>query len=219
MREAESLTCMRSRYLIALEHDEWDELPGRTYARAFLRTYASALDLDADRFVAEFDAQNPEPEELDEPAPPPPSRRRHVLPFALAPAAGLIAIVVVLVWSAWGSDQGGHTVLAPPPPSAATAAPPVAHHVAHVQGAQKTLSQPSATLVIDAVNGRCWVLARRGGPTGSVLAQQTLEQGDTLKLSGQHIWLRLGAPWNVQVKRGTQPVKIAQTTLPLNLTA
>jgi hypothetical protein len=63
------------------------------------------------------------------------------------------------------------------------------------------------------------VLARRGGPSGSVIAQQTLERGETLRLTGQHIWLRLGAPWNVQVKRGTEPVKIAATTLPLNLVA
>ena len=39
MRDAERLTCMRSKYLTALEEGRFDELPGRTYARAFLRTY------------------------------------------------------------------------------------------------------------------------------------------------------------------------------------
>jgi cytoskeletal protein RodZ len=209
---------MRSRYLEALEHDRWDDLPGRTYARAFLRTYASALDLDADAFVAEFDRQNPEPEELDDPAPPPPRRRNRLLPYALAPVAGLIAVVVVLVWSAWG--QGNHAPLpTPPAPSSASAAPPpVSHHISHVRAAEKTI-HTDAALIVHAVGGRCWIQARRGGPAGSVIAEQTLAQGQSLRLTGQHIWLRLGAPWNVQVERGTQPVKIAQTTLPLNLTA
>jgi hypothetical protein len=211
---------MRSRYLTALEHDRWDDLPGRTYARAFLRTYASALELDADQFVVEFDAQNPEPEELDQPATPPPRRRARVLPYALAPAAGLIAVVVVLIWSAWGSDQGGHPPIPSPPPpaNASAAAPPVTGRVAHVRAEQKTIHAGQA-LVVKAVGGRCWLQARRGGPNGSVIAEQTLDQGQSLRLTDQHIWLRLGAPWNVQVKRGGQPVRLASTTLPLNLVA
>jgi hypothetical protein len=209
---------MRSRYLEALEHDRWDDLPGRTYARAFLRTYASALDLDADAFVAEFDAQHPEPEELDEAPAPPPGRRSRLLPYALAPAAGLVAVVIVLVWSAWG--QGNHTPLpTPPAPAAASAAaPPVTKQVAHVRAAQKTIAAHPA-LVVRAVGGRCWIQARSGGPAGSVIVERTLAQGQSVTLTGPHIWLRLGAPWNVLVKRGSRPVKIAPTTLPLNLTA
>ena len=181
LREAELLTRMRSRYLTALEHDDWDDLPGRTYARAFLRTYASALDLDADAFVSEFDAQNPEPDELDLPAAPPPRRRPRVMPYALAPAAGVIAIVIVLAWSAWGSDQGGNAPI-PTPATASAASPPVTHRVAHVRAAQKTI-RASRALVVRAVAGRCWLQARRGGPTGPVIAEQTLEQGQSLRLT------------------------------------
>src|SRR4051812_37466688 len=68
VHDAEQLTCMRAKYLTALEEERFDELPGRAYARAFLRTYATALGLQGDRFVAEFDEQRPEPEE-EEPAP------------------------------------------------------------------------------------------------------------------------------------------------------
>src|SRR3954451_18420741 len=63
LRDAERITCMRVRYLSALEEERFDALPGRTYARAFLRTYATALGWRADRFVAEFDAHEREPEE------------------------------------------------------------------------------------------------------------------------------------------------------------
>jgi len=63
LADAERLTRLRERYLRALEEDRFDALPGRTYARAFLRSYADALSLDADRFVEEFDQRFPEPAE------------------------------------------------------------------------------------------------------------------------------------------------------------
>ena len=40
-------TKIRAKYLRALENEEWDLLPGPTYVKSFLRTYAEALDLDA----------------------------------------------------------------------------------------------------------------------------------------------------------------------------
>ncbi|HET9186121.1 MAG TPA: helix-turn-helix domain-containing protein [Solirubrobacterales bacterium] len=51
--EVEEATKIRGRYLRALENEEWDELPGDTYARAFVRTYATLLGLDADRLADE----------------------------------------------------------------------------------------------------------------------------------------------------------------------
>ena len=62
LADAERLTRMREKYLRALEEDRFEALPGRAYARAFLRTYAEALGLSADRFVEEFDLRFPEPD-------------------------------------------------------------------------------------------------------------------------------------------------------------
>jgi cytoskeletal protein RodZ len=68
LADAERLTRLRPGYLRALEEDRFDALPGRTYARAFLRSYADALSLDSDRFVAEFDQRFPEPTEESAPS-------------------------------------------------------------------------------------------------------------------------------------------------------
>ena len=51
--EVEAATKIRSRYLQAIESDDWDQLPGDTYARAFIRTYGSLLGLDGDRLAEE----------------------------------------------------------------------------------------------------------------------------------------------------------------------
>jgi len=47
MTEVEAATKIRAKYLRALENEEWDLLPGPTFVRSFLRTYAEALGLDA----------------------------------------------------------------------------------------------------------------------------------------------------------------------------
>src|SRR5436305_9988259 len=117
LRDAERITCMRGKYLTALEEDRFDELPGRTYARAFLRTYATALGLQADRFVAEFDAQQPEPEE-EEVVPEFRPRQPLRVPPAI-PALAAVAVAALLVWSAWTSDRTlNPTVPVPAAPAA-----------------------------------------------------------------------------------------------------
>jgi cytoskeletal protein RodZ len=53
LQEAEEETKIRARYLQALEDEDWEQLPGDTYARAFIRTYAALLGLDGDRLAEE----------------------------------------------------------------------------------------------------------------------------------------------------------------------
>jgi Helix-turn-helix domain len=52
--DVEAETKIRAKYLRALENEEWDLLPGPTYVKSFLRTYAEALDLDAKLLVDEY---------------------------------------------------------------------------------------------------------------------------------------------------------------------
>jgi cytoskeleton protein RodZ len=52
--EVEASTKIRAKYLRALENEEWDLLPGPTYVKSFLRTYAEMLDLDAKLLVDEY---------------------------------------------------------------------------------------------------------------------------------------------------------------------
>jgi cytoskeleton protein RodZ len=47
-------TKVRAKYLRALENEEWNVLPGPTYVKGFLRTYATYLGLDADALVDEY---------------------------------------------------------------------------------------------------------------------------------------------------------------------
>src|SRR4051812_6082461 len=54
MTEVETATKIRAKYLRALENEEWDLLPGPTFVKTFLRTYAEYLDLDPRLLVEEY---------------------------------------------------------------------------------------------------------------------------------------------------------------------
>src|SRR5829696_8345631 len=49
--EVEAATKIRAKYLRALENEEWELLPGPTFVKTFLRTYADYLGLDARNLV------------------------------------------------------------------------------------------------------------------------------------------------------------------------
>jgi cytoskeleton protein RodZ len=52
--EIEAKTKIRAKYLRALENEEWGLLPGPTFVKSFLRTYADALGLDGKGMVEEY---------------------------------------------------------------------------------------------------------------------------------------------------------------------
>jgi cytoskeleton protein RodZ len=65
--EFEAQTKIRAKYLRALENEEWDLLPGPTFVKSFLRTYAQALGLDGRALVEEYKLHYEHPGEGPEP--------------------------------------------------------------------------------------------------------------------------------------------------------
>jgi helix-turn-helix protein len=63
--EVEATTKIRAKYLRALENEEWGLLPGPTFVRSFLRTYADYLGLDSKLLVEEYRLRHEHPSELD----------------------------------------------------------------------------------------------------------------------------------------------------------
>ncbi len=61
--EIEAKTKIRAKYLRALENEEWSLLPGPTFVKSFLRTYAQALGLDGKALVEEYRLSHERPSE------------------------------------------------------------------------------------------------------------------------------------------------------------
>ena len=67
---AEQDTKIRSKYLSALETEDFDILPGPVFVRGFLRTYSRYLGLDPQLFIDEYNARFGRFEDVEEQASP-----------------------------------------------------------------------------------------------------------------------------------------------------
>ena len=109
----EQATKIRAKYLRALENEEWRVLPGPTYVKTFLRTYAQYLGLDAHLLVEEYSALFERPEELELPAFTRESRVRSRVQRVGPPSRWTLAFAVMVAFVAFllvlgltGGDDG-----------------------------------------------------------------------------------------------------------------
>src|SRR4026207_343926 len=65
--EVEAATKIRAKYLRALENEEWDLLPGPTFVKTFLRTYAADPDPDPPPLLGEYRQRYERPSSQDLP--------------------------------------------------------------------------------------------------------------------------------------------------------
>jgi cytoskeleton protein RodZ len=203
LSQIERETRIRARYLRALEDERFDVLPGSAYAKGFLREYAEFLGLDGQRFVEEYNARFPAVEEP--PSLPPTAFRRRRLAFDARLLVVPFAVLLALIGWRVASEGGGHKAArhpAPPPPTTITTAsvqapPPIAH------------PRPAiARLTLAAARGRCWTLVRLGSEQGRLLFERTLEPGQTARFVARRLWIRLGAPWNLDATVNGKPVQL-----------
>jgi cytoskeletal protein RodZ len=120
--EVEAATKIRAKYLRALENEEWDLLPGPTFVKTFLRTYADYLGLDARNLVEQYRAryERPSAQELAPFGPGIGSRRSRPRRPILAPWMLVLTGLVVLVGAlyllgTWGDDEPEREAAAPTP--------------------------------------------------------------------------------------------------------
>jgi cytoskeleton protein RodZ len=132
--EVEAGTKIRAKYLRALENEEWDLLPGPTFVKTFLRSYADYLGLDSRQLVEEYKQRFERPATM-ELTPFSPrgggrrgqrERRRRGI---LGPAIAVVVIVVGLLGAlyalgTWGGDSnGGRSANSIEPTATATRTP------------------------------------------------------------------------------------------------
>src|SRR6478735_3889620 len=119
--EVEAKTKIRAKYLRALENEEWGLLPGPTFVRSFLRTYADYLGLDSKLLVEEYRLRHEHPSELDLArfAPPRPSRGWVIGLSVLA----ILALLIVIGSVGGGKSEQGTVATQPTTPKAKPARP------------------------------------------------------------------------------------------------
>jgi cytoskeleton protein RodZ len=203
---------IRDRYLQALEEERWELLPGDAYVKGFLRTYADYLGLDGNLYVEEYNSRFAHP---DEPTLVPERFARTRTPFAgvgfLRPlvAIGVIVAIVAAV-AAWrlsgssGPKQGT-------PPTSSTPTTTATHTQTTTKKTHKkhtSVALPTHAVFV-ASRGPCWLEIRRGNRNGSLLYENTLQQGQTqsVSLTAGPVWIDIGDPPKVDLRLGGKLVQ------------
>jgi cytoskeleton protein RodZ len=207
MAEVESATKIRAKYLRALENEEWELLPGPTYVKTFLRSYADYLELDSRRLVDEYKRRYEHPRG-GEAAPfgglapgraqPRRGRKRRRGPGALGPVLVVAAILVVLLAALFalgkfwpGSDENPGESVATPTPTATHKAPK--RKTAKQRRAARRRAAAAAPIRVRlAATGDVYVclVNAKGKP---LVAGQTLRAGErTASYKGKRFRVTLG---------------------------
>jgi cytoskeleton protein RodZ len=110
--DVEQRTKIRAKYLRALENEEFGMLPGPTFVKTFLRTYAEMLGLDPHVLVEEYRASYEGEDELElQPLAPPSAARGRPRGPRLGPGMVallvLVGVVAILVAIGLLSDDSG----------------------------------------------------------------------------------------------------------------
>jgi cytoskeletal protein RodZ len=128
LRQIAASTKISPGALEAIERDDIKRLPGGIFTRAFVRAYASELDLDPERTLAEFLAQFPAADGDSEASVGDKQQERsNVLRMAAQAAVVLLPLAALILWAVLGTRSRGaqqqalETASLPPPDAAAAA--------------------------------------------------------------------------------------------------
>jgi cytoskeletal protein RodZ len=240
LKDAEDALKIRSKYLQALEQDDFEVIPGPTFVRAFLRTYASFLGLDTERLMEEYFSQfEPRAQEKHALLSRSGSSRARDRGPRRQPnyvVVGLVAVAIIVVLALVFRSRGHEpAVLDPAAVTTTTAAGSTSPVTTANSGGTTTSKQGTATtsggqgdssastvapaggsdgalhLVVRASGNRCFVTVRQESPTGKTLFSGTLEKGDELSYSYHgQYYLNIGEPSAVQLLVDGQPVEVPE---------
>ena len=203
--EMEFRTKVRAKYLRVLEAEQFEQLPGHTYIKGFLRTYAESLGMDGQLYVDEYNSRFVTGEDerpMRTRRVPTQSRRhrQHRESRLVVVAVTAMILLTALVIAAWKFGE--------------TTEP-------KVQGVNVP-SNPTASAVANGVSvtasrGASFMEVRAASGAGKPLYRGTLERGQVKRFAPQKLTITLTSPGNVIVRVAGVRVKVpasGQLTLP-----
>ena len=195
--QAEVATKIRGKYLRALEDEQFEVLPAQTYIKGFLRTYAEYLGLDGQLYVDEYNSRFVSGADEHEPrarrsAARPQQRNRRIETNVVLVALAAIAVLTVIVISAWKASDSGTT----PPAAKKTST------VSTVDDDARACRRCSRSIPLQ---GATHLIVHKGSATGKLLFDGTLSAGaGAHAFHGSRLWLQIDTPGEPEVRRARQ---------------
>lgn len=183
--DMELRTKVRAKYLRALEDEHFTVLPGHTYIKGFLRTYADSLGLDGQLYVDEYNSRFVAGEDEQ------PLRTRRVpqtrprkdkgesrLVVAAIAAIAVVTALVIAAWKFGGPDEP------------------------QVQGVNAPITQgagDTVTVAVIGARGASYMEVRVGSRSGKPIYRGTLERGQKRTFTRPRLFVSLASPANTDV--------------------
>ena len=188
---------INKRYLMALEEGRVKDLPGAAYAVGFVRSYATALGLDADDAVRRFrDMSGTAVTKSGELVFPEPVPSRGIPTGILAAIGVAIALAGYIAWYQW-SGRGERVVdsVPPLPPRLERAAEATTPREAPAPAAEPPVPAPAPVAapppppridpdkprIVIRAKGESWVQIR-DNPANRVITDRVLRSGETIEI-------------------------------------
>jgi cytoskeleton protein RodZ len=210
LEQVEAETQIPAKYLRALEDERFDSFPARVYAKSFLRLYTDYLGLATELYLEEFESRYPLVEEplfgeTEATRARRKAQRRRIALLSLAGlvAAGLVTAIGLQLQGGGSQPAAIGPVIRQPPPAPTAPSPATA-------GLKEEQAKPKPQLVtlrLTATGGECWIAAHRRSEQGPRLYMGTLRQGESIRLRAKRLWLRLGAPWNIEMRANGKVIR------------
>jgi len=219
LKQVSEITKVRVKYLEALEQNDYKVIPGPTFIKAYLRTYASVLRLDPDELVDEY--RSTYERRRDSTAEHYDLTLEHVRNRSLRQkkrpvrntrrgyaVAGALAIVAVVLLAYFGSNRGlpearmGEVPIGGATSTTITGAGGTATTVV----GQTTTSSTEAVFTGGVVSLRiraentCFVMVRDDNEAGTILQRKTMPPNtEFISSDSKRYWVHIALPDNVRV--------------------
>lgn len=102
---------LKENIILSLEGDRYEELPGRTYSRGYLSSYAKLLGESPSRIIALFDSSS------EQSSPNPPISKAEILSLKQAPPSAILWLIPLLIviacagfWAWYNKENFGSTL-------------------------------------------------------------------------------------------------------------
>ena len=206
--EVEQATKIRGKYLRALEDEQFDILPGQTYVKGFLRTYAEYLGLDGQLYVDEYnsryipgDEETPLRAQNKSTVGRNPRVESGVVLLALA-AIGILTALVVLAWR-FGSDPPETAI-----PNFGSETNQATTRSRPRSAANKKRQARTARVTVTGALGNSWMEVYAGSQAGELIYRGTLEAGQILQFNRPRLFAIMGRPGNVRMRLNGRVVRV-----------
>jgi transcriptional regulator with XRE-family HTH domain len=188
--ELERVTKIRSKYLRALENEDFEVLPGPTYVKGFLKTYAERLGLDGQLYVDEFNSRYLMGDDDVPFRPRRPARAESRRLTKNAVVLALAAVVVLMLAALFAFMR----------PTSETAIPNLKPAAGGV--ASTTAGRGNVRLIVIAAKGSSFVKVESA--SGELLFAGTLEPSSRQVFHGRKLLLHVSALRNLAFQVGSR---------------